>query len=239
MNKETYCAFIADIVESTKMNEEKRRKVQEKIQDTINNFNETYKESIAAQIYFSGGDQLQALFESVSVAYAFACAFREELFPVEFRIGLGVGDWSLRFPGDNTNKQDGTSYHNARSAYEYAHKTGKNIMLKSGRDADAYINVFASQEYAIFNMQSNMQKEAFKKYKEICPIKPAPQKTETGIISVHVDKVSQERIAEAVGTSRQNVGKLLKNGMIHEQRDLQGAIVLMLSRIFDEGKGIN
>jgi hypothetical protein len=238
MNKKTYCAFIADIVESTKMKEERRRYVQEKIQDTINNYNETYKKSIAAQIYFSGGDQLQALFESVSVAYEFACAFREELFPVEFRLGLGVGDWSLRFPGDNTNKQDGTSYHNARSAYEYAHKAGKNIMLKSGRDADAYINVFASQEYAIFNMQSNMQKEVFKKYKEICHIKPA-QKTETDIISVYVDKASQEKIAEAVGKSRQNVGKLLKNGMIHEQRDLQGAIVLLLSRIFDEGKGIN
>jgi len=231
LKNEKYCAFIADIVDSTKMETHKRHNVQDKLQMAVDEYNIKYEASIAAKLYFSSGDQLQALFINAHDAYKFACDFREKMYPIQFRIGLGIGDWSLCFPGDNTNKQDGTSYHRARKAYEHVKKHNKNIVVNSERDIDAYINALIAQEYAIFESQSQKQKEVFAEYKIMYPICPIIKK-ESDIASIYVDKGSQKAIAEKVGTSRQNINKHVQAGSIYGQRDLQGAIILFLNDIF-------
>lgn len=230
LDGEKYCAFIADIINSTKMNTQERHDVQEMLQEAVNEYNIKYKESIAVQLYFSSGDQLQALFINAPSAYKFVCDFREKMFPVQFRIGLGVGDWSLRFPGDNTNKQDGTSYRRARKAYEHAHKLNKNIVLNSESEKDAYVNVLISQEYSIFNSQSKKQKEIFLEYKDLYPINPTIR-IECHVSTIYVAKGSQKAIADKFGTSRQNISKHVQAGYVYDQRDLQGAIILFLSTI--------
>ena len=235
---ERYCAFIADIVKSSKMSDLQRFEAQEQLQDAIDMYNKKCEATIAAKIYFSQGDQLQALFNDAMSAYKFACDFREKLYPIEFRIGLGVGNWSLCYPGDNTNKQDGTSYRNARTAYEYAKNQHRRIAFHSSRDDDMLINTLIIQEYAIFNLQSSQQKEVFKTYKDVYPINPRMKK-DNGVTVVHVDRGSQAQVAYKMGTSRQNVNKIVRTGLVYEQRDLQGSILLMLSRLFDvEGEKI-
>ena len=228
---EKYCAVIADMVDSTKMTTQERRKVQEELQKFIDDYNIKFKSSIAVKINFSGGDQLQTLFNNAHNAYEFACDFREKMFPVKFRIGLGVGNWSLDFPGDNTNKQDGTSYRNARKAYEHARKFNKNIVLYSDSEMDAFVNVLIAQEYAIFNSQKPRQKEIFIEYKNMYPICPTIKK-ESDVSSIFVDKGSQKDIAEKLGVSRQNINNIVRSGSIYNQRDLQGAIVLLLLNFY-------
>ena len=230
LDRKKYCAFIADMVSSKKINAQERTELQLKLEEAMSKYNAKYKHSIEAKIDFSSGDQLQALFKDAQNAYIFACDFREKLFPAEFKIGLGVGDWSINFPGKNTNMQDGSSYHNARKAFEYAHKFNKNMILNSDSEMDAYVNVLIAQEYAIFNSQSAGQKEVFAKYKELYPICPTIKK-ECGVASIYVDKGNQKPIAEKFDTSRQNINKHIQAGFIYGQRDLQGAIILFLSNI--------
>jgi hypothetical protein len=230
---ENYCAFIADIVKSTKMDEADRYNAQKELEASIELYNSKYNKAIAARIDFSAGDQLQALFLNPCDAYEFSCDFRERLFPIQFKIGLGVGNWSLRFPDSSTNKQDGVSYQNARQAFDYAHRLNKSIAFFSNRDEDPLINVLVSQEYAIFNSQSLPQKNMFREYKNMFPIQPAIKKDRT-ISIVNVNKGSQKSIAEKLASTRQNVNKLVRKGLIYEQRDLQGAIILLLAKIFEE-----
>ena len=228
--KEKYCAFIADIVNSTKFDTQERRNLQLQLKEVMDEYNNKYKDSILAKIYFSSGDQLQALFDNAPSAYRFACDFRETMFPVQFRIGLGVGDWSIDFPGDNTNMQDGESYRNARKAYEHARKLNKNMILHSGSETDAYVNVLIAQEYAIFNSQKAKQKEVFMEYKRMYPVRPTIKK-ECDVAYICIDKGSQKAIAERMGTSRQNINSHVHAGSIYNQRDLQGAILLFLSNV--------
>jgi len=229
-NKEKYCAVIADMISSTKISIQERTKLQRHLEEAMSNYNAKYESSIEAKIDFSSGDQIQALFNNAQNAYIFACDFREALFPVEFRIGLGIGDWSIKFPGKNTNMQDGSSYHNARKAFEYAHMFNKKMILHSGSEMDAYVNVLIEQESAIFSSQSAGQKEVFAEYKEIYPICPTIKK-EHDVASICIDKGNQKAIAEKLGTSRQNISKHIQAGSIYGQRDLQGAIILFLSNI--------
>jgi len=232
-NNERYCAVIADIVNSKKIDNQERYNVQEKLQEAIDDYNTKLKSSILADAYFSGGDQLQVLFINAGSAYEFACDLREKMFPVKFRIGLGVGDWSLCFPEDNSNKQGGTSYYRARNAYEYAKKHSKNIVINSEKEIDAYINILIAQEYSIFNMQTERQKEVFMEYKRKYPIRPVI-KNDTDVASVYVDKGSQKEIAEKLGTKRQNISNIVRAGSIYSQRDLQGAIIHFLSNLADD-----
>lgn len=234
--EERYCAVIIDIVKSTQMDELQRFDTQKKIENTIEMYNLKYESTLAAKIDFSGGDQLQALFLNAHDAYAFSCEFREKMFPIQFRMGLGIGNWSLRFPGDSTNKQDGTSYHNARTAYDYAYKLNKNTAFYSDCDTDAFINVLISQEYAVFNSQSTKQKKLFSIYKDIYPINPTIER-EYNISTICVEKGTQKAIADKLASSRQNVNKLVRAGSIYEQRDLQGTILLLLTALFDTKGG--
>jgi len=230
LNSKKYCALIADMVSSTKINTQERTELQLNLEEAMSKYNAKYKDSIEAKIDFSSGDQLQALFRNAQNAYIFACDFRETMFPVKFRIGLGIGDWSINFPGKNTNMQDGSSYHNARKAFEYAHKLNKNMIIHSDSEMDAYINVLIAQEYSIFNSQSPGQREVFTKYKEMYPIYPTLKK-ECDVASIYIDKGNQKAIAEKLGTSRQNINNHVHAGSIYGQRDLQGAIILFLSNI--------
>jgi hypothetical protein len=230
LDSKKYCAFIADMVSSTKINTQKRTETQLILKEVMTRYNAKYANSIEAKIDFSSGDQFQALFNNAQSAYMFACDFREAMFPVRFRIGLGVGDWSINFPGENKNMQDGTSYHNARKAFEYAYKFKKSMILHSDNEMDAYVNVLIAQEYAIFNSQSEKQKQVFAKYKEVYPLSPAIKK-EFGVSSICIGKSNQKVIAEEFGTSIQNINKHIHAGLISIQRDLQGAIILFLTDI--------
>jgi len=228
--KDKYCAFIADIISSSKNNAEERTEIQLNLEEAISKYNKKYEDSIEAKIDFSMGDQFQALFSNAGAAYTFACDFREKLFPVEFRIGLGIGDWYLNLPGKSSNMQDGSSYRHARKAFEYAHKCNKNMIINSGSEMDAYANILIAQEYAIFNAQSPARKKVFANYKSLAPIIPVIT-SECGVAAIYVDKGTQSHIAAALETSRQNINQHIQAGLIYDQRDLQGAITLYLSNI--------
>jgi len=234
MKRSMYCAMIADIRDSKKMDIKQRKNVQEKLKLTLETFNKAHKKKLATSLDFSRGDQIQALFYSPLDAYDFACMFRAELFPVRFRIGLGVGDWAIKVKGGNSNAQDGTSYHNAAKAFEKAHAEEKGMAFFSGEEADAILNVLMTNEDRIFNCQTNLQKEIAKQCTLSEPIAPEMKRDAFGINTVFYKKGSQKWIAEHMKTSRQNISQQIKRGKIYEQRELKAAVAILLQQHCNE-----
>jgi hypothetical protein len=232
-----YCAILADIRDSKKMELSQRRAVQETLQGKLEAFNRIYQEKLAVPLDFSGGDQIQALFYSPVDAYHFACNLREALYPVCFRIGFGLGDWSVQINDGGTNAQDGTSYHRAATAYAKAHAKKKGFVFFSGGASDAILNVLIDKEDELFHHQTDVQKEIARRYFEANPIQAKLKKDTFGIDAVFFRKGPQKRIAEQMQKSVQNISQQMKRGRVYEQHDLKAAVSLLLEQQFlEEGR---
>lgn len=229
-----YCAIIADIKDSTKMDTIHRKNVQENLMIKLDEMNRTYNDKLASKIDFSRGDQIQALFYSPKEAYSFACMLRDTLYPVCFRIGLGVGDWSLKMEGSSTNAQDGTSYRNAAIAFKRAHEEDKGIVFFSGKKSDALVNVLIANENRIFNNQTDVQKKIAKLYSLSSPIGAEIKKDSFGIDSVFYEKGSQKVIAEQMQKTKQDISQQFMRARLYDQRELKAAVIALLNEYYAE-----
>ena len=224
-----YCAMIADIKNSKKMSISERRDVQEKLIDEIALFNKEYEQELAVPMDFSRGDQIQALFHVTLDAYKITCLFREKMFPVQFRIGLGVGDWSVRVKDGGTNAQDGTSYHRAAQAFAKAHKENRGIVFFSGEEVDAIINVLIRNEDNIFANQTDMQKKIARLYYPQSKV----EKDSFGVDSATYIGYTQKHIAKEMNTGKQNISQYVRRGRIIEQQELKSAVLILLQQHFE------
>jgi hypothetical protein len=236
---EKYFAVIADIVQSRNMDIPYRIKVQNNLVNKIEELNQVYEDQLAAYIDIASGDQIQALFLKCDDAYNFVCRFRAEMYPVEFRFGIGAGSWDVRIMNKNpqqksfSNLQDGTAYHMARAAIEKAEKCSHDqITFFSGNDDDAYINILIANEVRIFQGQTDTQKELSQIYDKLFPLNPRLIYDEKKIPTVSFSCGAQVRIAEYIQSTPQNISQNIRRGMIFYQRELRAAVnILMQSSI--------
>ena len=124
----SYCACMADIVASRDYDAQERDRIQRNLDLIVKTLNEIYQKRLTKPVMFSGGDEVQGLFERAEDAYEYARLLQLLMLPAEVRIGLGVGEWSLRVDDELSTKQDGPAYHYARKAVE---------QLKAQRSAPA------------------------------------------------------------------------------------------------------
>lgn len=229
-DSDIFCAVIADIKRSTEMEIIHRFEVQKLLKEQIKEYNKQMACQLAAKIDFSGGDQIQALFCSYLDAYNFACTLREDMYPTSFRIGIGLGTWTIRVPGASTNEQDGTAYHHARKAIDRAdHKCNNSIIFHSENKMDSIINVLIGNEDRIFQEQTKKQKMISKLYSELHPINPSMEVDSQKMYTIAYRKGHYIKLAEKLGVSRQNISQQMKSGKINEQRELKAAVAILLN----------
>lgn len=113
-----YCALMADIVASRGYDGEERDRIQLNLDLIVKTLNVIYQKSLVKPVMFSGGDEVQGLFRQPAEAYEYARLLQLLLLPARVRIGLGIGEWSLRVDDDQSTKQDGPAYHLARETVE-------------------------------------------------------------------------------------------------------------------------
>jgi len=235
LEKEQYCAIIADIKDSTKMKDEQRIAVQRNLVEFVEGCNYFYKESLAIPIHLSRGDAIQALFYSPCDAYNFVCELREDFSTVRFRVGMGYGDWSIKIDDSgNIHNQDGTSFQNAAVAFGNAHKNDKGIIFYSGEKIDAIINVLIENEDRIYKNQSDAQKSMAEKSLITFNIDARLGKDEFNIYTASYNDVSPTVMAEKTATTHQNVSQLIKRGKIREQRELKAAVAILMDMYFSK-----
>lgn len=155
---ERYTSLMIDIKNSRKYNDEIRNFVQYYTKDCINCLNKAFKPSLAKEVVFSAGDELQGLFYSTQGAILYLNLLEIYLAPVELRAGIGIGQWSVIIePGPST-EQDGSTYHNSRVALNYSHKSQiNNICVFSENRKNEFLTSSINISSALIGRQTELQ----------------------------------------------------------------------------------
>lgn len=155
-----YSALIIDLKKSRSYSRDDRNSIQEYIFHTIKTLNIIFRNSIAKEVDFSGGDEVQGLFYSCEAAYLYFRLFNMLVSPVEIRAGIGVGDWDVIMEHASTTAQDGQAYHYARYAIERVREiNGYSVLLYSNNDNDFVVNSLINCTTLILNKHSEYQNE--------------------------------------------------------------------------------
>lgn len=112
----TYCALMADIVNSRSLDIAQRASLQSRLDRSIEVLNIVYRPVLVKPVVFSAGDEVQGLFAEAPAAFFYYRMLSLLLAPYQIRGGMGLGGWETRIDGAPSNKQDGGAYHAARDA---------------------------------------------------------------------------------------------------------------------------
>lgn len=115
-------AMIIDIVNSKKV--KNRYEIQSDLKICVNYLNEVFRQELTAQVMFSGGDELQGLFNTKQGAMLYFRMLQLLMAPLMFRAGIGYGE-IIYHEGWLSTELDGKAYHFARNAIEQATKIGE------------------------------------------------------------------------------------------------------------------
>ena len=155
-----YTAFIADIINSKKLSKNDREQLQVFIKTCLNTLNNVFKFSLEFDVIFSAGDEVQGLFKYPTSAFLYLRLFKLILAPLQIRCGIGIGDWDVKIINGNSNEQDGSAYHNARTAISNAHdRYDYNVLFNSNSINDIYINTLINTSLLFIEKQSQYQNQ--------------------------------------------------------------------------------
>ena len=112
----TYIAMIGDIKNSRGIAE--RNEIQKKLKDVLKCINEKYDIDIAAKFMITLGDEFQGLLRSGRNAVEIIEFIQQEMYPIDIRFGIGIGEITTDIIADMAIGADGPGYYNARAAIE-------------------------------------------------------------------------------------------------------------------------
>lgn len=138
---EKYTALLVDIRNSRGYAAASRYEVQSYMRACMGCLNDIFSSSLACEMMFSAGDEIQGLFRFPGAAYLYLRLLRLAMAPVGLRAGIGVGGWETVMTGGVSTEQDGTAYHRAREAIDTVHEEkDRGILLLSDKKRDMALN---------------------------------------------------------------------------------------------------
>lgn len=211
----SYTALIIDIVDSKKLSKNEREHLQLFIKDSLGALNNIFRPSLVFEVIFSAGDEVQGLFKTPSAAYLYLRLLKLILAPLQLRSGLGVGDWDIRIPNGTSTEQDGSAYHNARSAISDAHnKNDSNILLKADHANDIYINTLINVSSLLENNQSYYQSQILLLIELMIPIFDPDAMDESSFTQTHSllrSKTKYDFYTQSIKNQPESIMNLLNN----------------------------
>lgn len=166
-----YTVIIIDLIKSRSYSVADRNTVQKLIVKAIGALNEVFSGSLARDVEFSAGDEIQGLFLSPESAYLYLRLFCMLISPVEVRAGIGVGEWNIKISNASTTAQDGPAYYNARKAIDNVKDAlGYSALLYSGDKNDLIINALLNSAFVLTGNHSVYQNELMLLTELIYPI---------------------------------------------------------------------
>ncbi len=112
-----YIAIIADIKGSKSI--KNRDLVQEKLKETLVQVNKKYAMDIASKFTITLGDEFQGLLLNGSNTMRILSDIEQNMYPVQLRFGLGIGQITTNINPEMAIGADGPSYYRARAAMQY------------------------------------------------------------------------------------------------------------------------
>ena len=107
-----YIAIIGDIRYSKNIQD--RGNIQRKLNKILNALNENYGSDIAAKFVITLGDEFQVLLHNGDHLLEMIRAIQRQLYPVEVRFGIGIGDITTPIKKTAAIGADGPAYYAAR-----------------------------------------------------------------------------------------------------------------------------
>lgn len=120
-SQRVYFALIGDLVKSKEISDSDRVEFQESFKKSLATIN-SRNSHLASPYTLSVGDEFQALYHDCSGIFLDVIDLMIDLYPVQVRIGIGIGSITTKINQNSALGMDGTAFHNAREAIE---KMGK------------------------------------------------------------------------------------------------------------------
>lgn len=218
-NFNPYIAIIGDIKNSKEL--EDRKGTQIKLCAVLNDINEKYKSAISAKFMITLGDEFQGLLCNGEGVLDIIEEIQREMYPVEIRFGVGVGQITTEINAEMAIGADGPGYYKAREAIEtlkhseYRNKTqAANIRIEVENDENSIaimLNTIFSLIAVIQNNWSERQREIVWTYEKYGG--------------------SQLECAERLSVSQSSVQRSLINGNYYAYKDAKETINTVLKEI--------
>jgi hypothetical protein len=214
-----YIAIIGDIVQSKKLIN--RYEIQDKLQEVLNKVNKKYSEDIASNFMITLGDEFQGLLENGKNTMKIVTEIEDEMYPVEIRYGIGVGEITTDIKRDSPFGSDGSAYHNARKMIDKLKSMEKmkkainsNMMITSEGDnakTDLLLNSILSLCFTIKQKWSKRKREI--------------------ILEVIRHNDNQSKAAEEIGVSQGSIHKALDRAGYYSYKDAMDLVSEVLSEV--------
>ena len=161
-----YCMIIGDIIDSKKIPDDDRYKIQENLKRALEKINFDYDTSVCSQFCITLGDELQGGLINTRHLFKIINRIKKSILPYKIRFGIGIGELSTAINFNLSLETDGPAYHEARKGidelkkektYEYGYR------IYSANNSDCILNSLLK---VIDNISSSWTKSQ-KKYMDI------------------------------------------------------------------------
>lgn len=116
LEEKPFIAIIGDIRNSREL--ESRKEIQDKLNKTLKEINVKYEEDIESKFVITLGDEFQGLLSKGGQLLHVIQDIRMQLYPVEVRFGIGIGEITTDINTEMALGADGPGYYRARDAIE-------------------------------------------------------------------------------------------------------------------------
>ncbi len=210
---QNYFAVIGDIVDSRKI--ENREEVQNKVKSVLDNINKTYSQSIKSKFLITLGDEFQGLLLPHSPVNKIMSEILDDLYPVEFRFGLGFGEITTEI-SEYALGMDGPAFYLARQAVEESEKEkGASVVFKANVMDELKIrniNVMFNSLFIIRRLWSDQFKSNLKFIRK---------------------NQTQNELAKELGVYQSTVSNLLNKNQWYSVKKVEKEIDFLLSCYFN------
>lgn len=90
LDEKPFIAIIGDIRNSREL--DSRKKIQDKLNETLEEINLKYQDDIESKFVITLGDEFQGLLSSGRILLHVIQDIKMQLYPVEIRFGIGIGE---------------------------------------------------------------------------------------------------------------------------------------------------
>lgn len=133
-----YYAIIGDIKNSKKI--QNRYEAQEQLKNILNNVNAIYDDDIAAGFLITLGDEFQGLFKQSKNILNAVKYIQREMYPIEIRFGIGVGEIFTRINNKAAIGADGPAFYAARNVIGNLREQEKQLKKQAADIQIAFYN---------------------------------------------------------------------------------------------------
>ena len=214
-----YVAIIGDIKKSKDLLE--RDLVQKKLKRLLNNINEQYALSIAAKFMITLGDEFQGLLFSGKEAFNIVEEIQRQMYPIQIRVGIGVGEITTEINPEMAIGADGPGYYMARRAIE---SLKQNEQKNKAQIADIRIefednvNMYGDIFNSIFLLMTVIRNEWTERQRQI-------------IWKYDTENCSQAECAKRLNIVQSNVQRALAGGNYYAYKEARDSINKVLNEI--------